>query len=110
MDSNNFNQFIDHQDPTKDISKNLDEVTLEQQYAKLTDAEKDYLMCKFLGMNKKPVDITTFLTDDYFLGSDSITNHGNSVYDFWKDNLKKLFPNSFTNKYCYFSFGGAINF
>lgn len=104
--SNNF--FISQEDPTKDITKDLDEVTLEEQYTKLTKDEKDYLMCKFLGMNKKPVDITTFISDDYFLGSEGITNHGNSVFNYWKNSLKDIFPNPFINRYCYYSFGGAI--
>lgn len=105
MDSNNF---INHHDPTRDISKDLDEVTLEKQYAKLTDTEKDYLMCKFLGMNRKPVDIMTFISDDYFLGVEGITNHGRAVFDYWKKNLVKMFPNPFINRYCYYSYGGSI--
>ena len=108
MEENNFKSFINQEDPNRDITKDLEETTLEKQYAKLTQNEKDLLMCRFLGMNKKPADITRFISDDYYLGSESITNGGRAVYDFWKDNLKEMFPNSFTNKYCYFSFGGAI--
>lgn len=109
MEENSFKSFINQEDPTKDLTKELSEITLEKQYSKLTQNEKDMLMCKFLGMNKKPATIMRFISDDYYLGGESITNRGRAVYDFWKDNLQELFPNPFINKYCYFSFGGAIN-
>lgn len=105
---NGFNSFINQEDPTKDLTKELSEITLEKQYSTLTKAEKDLLVCKFLGLNKKPADIMRFISDDYFLGSESITNGGRAVFDYWKDRLKELFPDPLVNKYCYISFGGAI--
>lgn len=36
-----------------------------------------------------PVDIDTFLCDDYYLGK--ITRNGNAIYPFWRDFLRKLF-------------------
>lgn len=100
------NEFINHQNPTTPID--LSQISLEQQYTNLTQEEKDLLVCKFLGMNHKPVDIITFVSDDYFLGHPGITNHGNAVFQYWKDNLVKMFPSPLINKYCYISFGGCI--
>lgn len=42
-----------------------------------------------------PVDIDTFLCDDYFLGK--ITRNGNAIYPFWRDFMRKLFTAG--NKY-----------
>ncbi len=100
------NNFINHTDPTKLIDSS--QITLEQQFTRLTQDEKDLVMCKFLGMNHKPVDILTFICDDYFLGNEGITNHGNAVFNYWKNELPKIFPNPLINKYCYISFGGCI--
>ena len=100
------NNFINHTDPTSLID--LSQVTLEQQYAKLTPEEKDLVACKLLGMNHKPVGILTFICDDYFLGNEGITNHGNAVFDYWKEQLPKIFPSPLINKYCYISFSGCI--
>ena len=108
MEENSFKSFINQEDPNRDITKDLEETTLEKQYSKLTQDEKDLLMCRFLGMNKKPADIIRFISDDYYLGSESITNRGRAVYDFWIDKLKEMFPNPFINRYCFYSFGGAI--
>jgi hypothetical protein len=38
---------------------------------------------------EKPVDIETFLTDEYFLGK--LTNKGQAIYPYWIDALKKIF-------------------
>ena len=100
------NNFINHRDPTSPID--LSQISLEQQYYNLTQEEKDLLVCKFLGMDHKPVDIITFISDDYFLGSPSITNHGNAVFQYWKDRFIEMFPSPLINKYCYISFGGCI--
>lgn len=50
-----------------------------------------------------PVDIDTFLCDDYYLGK--ITRNGNAVYPFWRDFMRKLFHAG--NKYEEVFFTGA---
>lgn len=50
-----------------------------------------------------PVDIDTFLCDDYYLGK--ITRNGNAIYPFWRDFMRKLFYAG--NKYEEVFFTGA---
>ena len=99
-------KFINHTDPTLPID--LGSVTIQNQYTKLSKEEKVLVACKILGMNHKPVDIKTFLFDDYFLGSPAITNHGNSIFKYWLDKFDIIFPNEVTTKTPYISFSGAI--
>ena len=101
-----MNNFIEHNDPTTPID--LSQVTLEKQFTTLTEQEKLLVGAKFLGMNHLPVDIKTFLFDDYFLGNESITNHGNSVFPYWLDKLETIFPDPIQTKTPYISLGGAI--
>ena len=100
------NKFINQSDPTSLLD--LSSVTLQEQYAKLTESEKIMVGAKILGMNHIPVPIKTFLFDDYFLGSDNITNHGKSIFKFWLDKFDGIFPNPILTKTPYISFGGAI--
>lgn len=102
MDSN----FIDHFDPTAPLD--LSGVSISQQYSKLSEKDKLLVGCKLLGMNHVPVPIKTFLFDDYFLGSEEITNHGKSIFPFWIDKLETIFPNPIQTKYPYLSFTGCV--
>ena len=77
---NNEQNFINHNDPTLPINISVD---LREQYEKLTEQEKLMVAAKILGMDHIPVDIKTFICDDYFLGSELLFNHGNSVFSFW---------------------------
>lgn len=101
---NNNNQFINHTDPTKPID--LNKVTLEQQYTRLTEEEKLQVACKILGMNHVPTDFRTFLHDDYFLGC--VTDHGKTLFKYWLDKFDQIFPNPVTTKTPYISFTGCI--
>ena len=103
MSSNNF---INHQDPTAPL--NLNNIDIREQYTKLTESEKTMVAAKVLGMNHVPVDILTFLCDDYFLGDTRITNHGKSVFNYWKGKLPEIFPSPVITKTPYISFGGCI--
>jgi hypothetical protein len=98
------NKFVNHTDPTTPID--LKKITLEQQYAKLTESEKLQVACKILGMNHVPVDFKTFLFDDYFLGN--ITDHGKVLFKYWLDKFDMIFPNPVTTKTPYLSFTGCI--
>jgi hypothetical protein len=98
--------FINHQDPTAPLD--LNNIDIQEQYTKLTESEKTMVAAKVLGMNHVPVDILTFLCDDFFLGDSRITNHGKSVFDYWKGKLPKIFPSPVITKTPYISFGGCI--
>lgn len=100
----NFNKFMDQKDPTKKLD--LNSISLEEQYTKLTDEEKLLVGHRMLGMDHMCVEIEQFLEDDFYLGL--ITNKGKSVFPFWKDKLKQIFPNPIITAYPYLSFGGSI--
>ena len=100
------NSFINQYDPTTPID--LTSIAVQNQYTKLTEHEKILLGAKFLGMNHVPVDIMTFLQDEYFLGSELITNKGNQVFDYWKEKLQEIFPDPINNPYPWISFSGCI--
>ena len=105
------NKFIEHKDPTTPIDLgNVPDLTTDigNLYNSLSDDEKNVVMAKFLGMNHVPVDIVTFLCDDYFLGDDQITNHGKSVFKYWFEHLPKIFPSPIFNRYPYISYGGSV--
>ena len=102
-------KFIEHKDPTAPIKwEPMDTSGLPDFYTKLTDEEKNVVMAKFLGMNHVPVDILTFLFDDYFLGGEQITNHGNSVFKYWIDKLQEMFPSPIFNRYPFISLSGSV--
>lgn len=97
-------KFINQIDPTAPF--NAEEVTFEEQYSKLTDRDKLLLACKALGMNHVPLDIKSFLFDEYFLGG--ITNNGNSIFPYWLDKFDQIFPTAVTTRTPFISFSGAI--
>lgn len=101
-----FKKFTDHKDPTKKID--YSSVTMEEQFAKLTEEEKLILGCKSLGMSVVPVSIEQFYTDTYYLGNELLTNEGRGVFDFWKDKFRDIFPTPIFTRYPYLSFGGAL--
>ena len=106
-----MSSFIEHKDPTAPISLDLpkmDTSGFSDFYNKMTEEEKNVVMAKFLGMNHVPVDILTFLFDDYFLGGEQITNHGNSVFKYWVEKLQEIFPSPIFNRYCWISLSGSV--
>ena len=103
------NKFIEHKDPTSPIKwTEMPDLNFPDFYNKLTEEEKNVIMAKFLGMNHVPVDILTFLFDDYYLGGEQITNHGNSVFKYWVEKLQEIFPSPIFNKYPFISFSGSV--
>lgn len=100
-----INPFIDlGKDPTKSID--LSQITLQEQYNRLSEEEKLLVFYKLKGINHSICDIETFVNDDYFLGQ--VTQGGKGVYSYWHRELAKLYPNPVTNKYPFVSLGGAI--
>ena len=113
MEPNDSNSFINYTDPTKPLDIDyadgiIHEVSLKDSYDNLNDYEKLMVAARILGMNHLPVDMHTFLFDDYFLGADSITNHGSAIFKFWQDKFDQIFPTPVSTKTPYISFGGAI--
>jgi hypothetical protein len=54
--------------------------------------------------DESPVDIETFIKDDYFLGS----YFGGNFNTYWLGVLKEIFPNPYISPYYLINFGGAI--
>lgn len=104
--------FIEHKDPTKPIDSNslpdLQSVSAMEAYEKMSKEEKLVIGAHLLGMNHVPVDIKTFLFDDYYLGDDQITNHGKSIFKYWLDKYDDMYASPLINKYCYLSFSGCV--
>lgn len=99
-----FNKFINQRDPTKKLD--LDSISLEEQYTKLTKEEKLLIGAKSLGFSRLPCTIDQFLEDDYFLAP--LTDHGNAVFPFWREKMREIFPNQLFTRYPFLSLGGRL--
>lgn len=100
------NKFLNHKDPTSPIRDSVPDIL--PHLSKLTEEEKNTILAASLGMNHVPVDIMTFLFDDYFLGDEQITNHGKSIFNYWLDKLQEIFPSPLFDPYPYISFSGSV--
>ncbi len=57
---------------------------------------------------EKPVDIITFLTDDYYLGKAWKTSEGKSkLFPFWKKKFLEIFPDEYTTRFNNLILSGA---
>lgn len=83
---------------------NLKNVDIRPQLSKLTNKEKLLVAAKIRGYSHLPVRIEQFLFDDYYLGP----IFKNSLYPFWLEKLKEIYPNEIMTRYPYISLGGAI--
>jgi len=101
-------RFINQFDPTKDLSRELQNITLERQYNSLTEEEKLLVFLKINGYNRKPPSIEQLYTDPYYLGGIDFFDGGSNIYQFWKDSLKSIFPSPVTTKYPFLILSGAI--
>ena len=99
-----INKFTDHKDPTKKLD--LDSISLEQQYAKLTEEEKLLVAGKTLNFSTLPVTIDQFVEDEFFLAS--LTDSGNAIFPFWREHMREIFPNQIFTRYPFLSLGGSI--
>ena len=95
MENNRFIGVTD--DPFKSIQK-IDEASLASQYSKLTDEEKELVFLKLHGFKMKPPDIERLYTDPYYLGGPEYFDGGSRVFEYWKKNLKEIFPGQLTAK------------
>jgi hypothetical protein len=103
MDNSNF---IDQFDPTKLLD--LNSISIEQQYAKLTDEEKLLVFCRINGYDRIPPSIERMYQDSYYLGGEDFFDGGTSLYQFWKDSLPKIFPSAVLTAKPYLILSGAI--
>lgn len=81
-------------------------MTIEEKYNNLSQEEKILIYCKLNGINHVPPTIDQFICDDYYLGT--INNGGQSIYPYWREKLREMFPTPVTNKYPYWSLGGGV--
>ena len=98
--------FINQHDPTKPLD--LDGVSLESQYSKLTEQEKLMVFCKIKGFSHIPPSIERLYSDEFYLGSPFFFNHGDSIFQYWKEKLRDIVPSPVLNKYPYLVLSGAI--
>ena len=103
-----INSFINQQDPSKDITEDLNNISLEKQYSQLTDKEKVLVFCKINGYNRVPPSIERLYSDEYYLGGDKFFDHGNNLFTFWKGALNKIFPNEVLTAKPFLVLSGAI--
>jgi len=68
------------------------------------DNSKLQHLYSLIGMKSIPVDIYTFMTDSYYLGSYA----GKTLRDCWKYSLTKIYPNPITTNSSYIVLRGAI--
>lgn len=77
---------------------------VNQLIENMSEQEKTLILSKILGYERVPVDIETFINDDYYLGM----MMRETLYPFWLDELKKIFPSPVLTKHPYIALGGAI--
>lgn len=106
MNGKEINNFINHEDPTTPLD--LSSVSIEQQYAKLTPQEKLLVFCRLNGYSRIPPTIERLYSDEYYLGSSKFFDHGDNIYQFWKDNLPMIFPNEVKTAKPFLCLSGAI--
>lgn len=104
----NSNDFISQHDPSKDITEELDNITIDKQYSQLTKQEKILVFCKINGYNRVPPSVERLYSDEYYLGSDRFFDHGNNLYNFWKGSLSTIFPNEVLTAKPFLILSGAI--
>ena len=76
------------------------------QLSKVNDLPRDLqlkMAASLIGYKTMPVDIETFITDDYYLGK--LTKN---LYPFWFEWLKKLYPDPIFNPFPFIVFTGCI--
>lgn len=93
-----------------DLSEEERQVALEilKQYAE-TGTSELFEELKYADFEEIPVDITTFLHDPLYLGKGLTDAEGRfTLYPYWENCLKDIFPDNITTKYNNIVFTGAI--
>jgi len=102
------NSFFDQFDPTKDLTEELSNISIQKQYNTLTEREKKLVFLSTHGYYRMPPTIETLYSDDYYLGGTDFYDGGNAIYQFWKEELPKIFPSELTTAYPMLILSGAI--
>ena len=102
------NNFMFHEDPARNIEKDLEQVDLRQQYTSLTKDEKIMVFLKINGFSHRPPTIERLYQDEYYLGGQEFFDHGDIIFPFWKDGLNNIFPNEVTTSKPLLCLSGAI--
>ena len=103
-----FDSFINQSDPTKNIENELTQnVTLANQYSRLSEKDKELVFCKLNGYFRVPPSMEQLYSDDYYLGGSDFYDGGSLIYDFWKTSLKDIVSGPVTKK-PYLVLSGAI--
>jgi len=71
----------------------------------LNKSDKLALLAELIGFEVMPVDIDTFIEDDYYLGK--LTDNGKGVYQIWREALRTIYPDPI-NTHTFVAFNGAI--
>lgn len=104
-------KFIDHSsqfDPEAS-AKEIENVNLEKQYNQLTDYEKELVAARVLGYSQLPATSDQFIEDEYYLGGEKFFNHGDAVFDYWKNVMRnEIFKGRFFTKKPYIILNGAV--
>src|SRR5574344_593647 len=70
---------------------------------------KEYSKLKYDDYEQIPISIEEFLRDKQYLGSSLIDSEGKfTVYPYWVETLKKIFPDNVTTNYHTFVLTGSI--
>lgn len=93
-------------DPYKSMSL-IKNASIEAQYSRLTQEEKDLIFLKVHGYNVKPPTIEQLYSDPYYLGSADFFDGGTRIFDYWKDALGKIYPGYMT-RFPFLCLSGAI--
>ena len=102
--------FIDHSPKFDPLAseREIDNVSLAEQFAKLTNEEKELVALKATGYQKRPPSIEEFYTDDFYLGNEYFFNGGTSIFDYWKKVLTEIYPSRMLTAKPYQILSGAI--
>lgn len=104
--SNNFN--ID-KDKLNSFSKEEREVILKilEQYGQNGDSVL-FNKLVYNDYEEVPVDIETFIDDENYLGNGTMSEGKSTVFPYWRETLKKVFPNNLDTSYNTLVLTGAI--
>jgi hypothetical protein len=103
--------FIGHSarfDPAAS-EKEIENASLEAQYEKLTDYEKDLVFAKINGYRFLPITCDQMVDDEFYLGGEKFFDHGTKLFDFWRKTLnEEIYQGRFFTKKPYIILSGAI--
>ncbi|MBP3732527.1 MAG: hypothetical protein J6I84_04700 [Bacilli bacterium] len=103
--------FIDHSPKFDPLAseREIDNASLEKQYASLSEEEKNLVYAKLNGYRYIPPTIRQMWEDTYFLGGEAFYNKGIALFDYWKKVLEDdIFSGPFFIKKNYIVASGAI--